>query len=182
MADPLPLPPAAPSAALPAAPAAVDPVAGLVDIPLPPQVSLWPQTWPARILLVLVVLGLVYGTVRAVRHWRVNRYRRQALSELAGIEAHAASLAPADLACALASLLRRTALAAFPRDRVAALTGAEWLSFLDRTCGGSAFSAGAGRTIESSAYGPAPAAGADSTGQIQAVRAWIRGHRREARP
>lgn len=157
-----------------------DPIAGLIDIPLPEPVSLWPQTWPSRILLVLVVVGLVYGTVRAIHHWRVNRYRRQALSELKGIEARATTLTPADLASALASLLRRTALAAFPRDEVAVLTGAAWLSFLDRTGGGQAFSQGPGRVLEITVYGPA--AGGDPAGQIGAVRGWIRGHRREPRP
>lgn len=173
--------PSADPATLPSAPPqVVDPVAGLVDIPLPPAVSLWPQTWPARILVVLVLLGLVTGTVRALHHWRVNRYRRQALAELKGIEARSAGLPAADLACALAILLRRTALAAFPRDQVAALTGAEWLSFLDRTDSGQVFSQGPGRTLEAAAYGPA--ASADPKGQIQAVRAWIRRHRREGRP
>ncbi len=169
-----------PAAAPAALPPTTDPLAGLVDIPLPTPVSLWPQTWPSRILLVLVAVGLVYGTVRAIRHWRVNRYRRQALSELKGIEIRSATLAPADLACALASLLRRTALAAFPRDEVAVLTGAAWLTFLDRTGGGQAFSQGPGRLLEVTTYGPA--ASADAKGLIQAVRAWIRGHRREPRP
>lgn len=176
MADPV----ATPSAPVAAAPQVVDPVAGLVDIPLPAPVSLWPQTWPARILLVVVLLGLAVGTVRVIHHWRVNRYRRQALSELRGIEARAGSLTPADLARALASLLRRTALAAFPRDEVAALSGAAWLAFLDRTDTARAFSQGPGRALEISAYGPT--AGSDAKGQIQAVRAWIRGHRRGGRP
>ena len=180
MAEPTATPLAHPSAVPGALPPTSDPLAGLVDIPLPPRVSLWPQTWPSRILLVLVAVGLVYGTVRALHHWRVNRYRRQALSELKGIEARATTLTPADLACALASLLRRTALAAFPRHEVAVLTGTAWLAFLDRTGGGQAFSQGLGRVLEITVYDPA--ASADSTGQIGAVRTWIRGHRRERRP
>lgn len=169
-----------PSAAPAALAQTTDPVAGLVDIPLPAPVSLWPQTWPSRILLVVVLVGLVVGTVRAIHHWRVNRYRRQALSELKGIEARSATLPPAELARTLASLLRRTALAAFPRDEVAVLTGAAWLTFLDRTGGGQAFSQGPGRDLEIATYGPA--AGADPAGQIHAVRDWIRGHRRRPRP
>lgn len=176
MADPL----ADPLAPVAAIPQVVDPVAGLVDMPLPAPVSLWPQTWPSRILLVVVLLGLVVGTVRVIHHWRVNRYRRQALSELRGIEARSGALSPADLARALASLLRRTALAAFPRDEVAALSGAAWLAFLDRTDTARTFSQGPGRALEIATYGPA--ASADAKGQIQAARAWIRGHRREPRP
>jgi Ca-activated chloride channel family protein len=34
--------------------AQVDPVAGLIDIPLPQPVSLLPQTWPSRIAIALL--------------------------------------------------------------------------------------------------------------------------------
>jgi len=63
-----------------------DPLAGLIDIPLPPPVSLLPQTWPSRIAIVLAVAGLIAGVWWFVRWWRANRYRRAALAELAGIE------------------------------------------------------------------------------------------------
>lgn len=154
-----------------------DPLAGLVDIPLPPEVTLWPQTWPSRILLAIVVVGLIAAALWAVHRWRVNRYRREALSELSRIEASAATSTPAELSSALAALVRRTAIAAFPREQVASLTGAAWLSFLDQADGGRAFSEGPGRALEISAYRPTPAV--DSGGLIDAVRSWIKLHRRE---
>jgi hypothetical protein len=154
-----------------------DPLAGLVDIPLPAEVTLWPQTWPSRILLTVVVIGLICAALWAVRRWRNNRYRREALSELKRIEAGAAASTPAELSAALASLVRRTAVAAFPREQVASLTGAAWLSFLDRTDGRRAFSEGPGRALEISAYRQAPAV--DSSGLINAVRSWIKLHRTE---
>ena len=157
-----------------------DPLANLVDIPLSTPVSLWPQTWPLRILLAVVFVSLICGALWTVHRWRANRYRREALSELKRIEAGAATSAPAELAAALASLVRRTALAAFPREQVASLTNAAWLSFLDRTDGRRTFSEGPGRALETSAYRQAPAM--DSSGLISAVRSWIKLHRGERTP
>jgi Domain of unknown function (DUF4381) len=48
---------------------------------------------------------------------------------------------------ALALLVRRTALAIFPRETIAPLSGAAWLDFLDRSYEGHEFSQGAGRTL-----------------------------------
>ena len=157
-----------------------DPLAGLVDIPLPAPVSLRPQTWPSQILLTVVFVGLIWGVLWTVHRWRVNRYRREALTELKRIEAGAATSTSAELSAALASLVRRTALAAFPREQVASLTGAAWLAFLDRTDGRHAFSEGPGRALEISVYRQAPAV--DSSGLINAVRSWIKFHRREPAP
>lgn len=161
-------------------PQPTDPLAGLVDIPLPAAVSLWPQTWPSRILLAVVIVGLVWTAFWTVRRWRINRYRREALSELKRIEEGAAASTPAELADALASLVRRTALAAFPREEVASLTGAAWLSFLDRSDGRRAFSEGPGRALEISAYRQAPAV--DTSGLIKVVRSWIKSHQMERVP
>src|SRR5262245_3171457 len=170
---------------------APDPLAGLIDIPLPPPVSLLPQTWPSRIAIVLLVLGVIAGLWWFVRWWRANRYRRAALAELAGIERMCSSSSavipgaaqheakrsgapqtrdpstPAsenaaagvlgsrlsrlaalgrddsrEVTSALALLVRRTALAAFPRQEVASLAGPAWLAFLDRSYGGHEFSQG----------------------------------------
>jgi Ca-activated chloride channel family protein len=93
------------------------------------------------------------------------------LSELDQIEASADSISTLELS---ASLARRTALAAFPREQVASLTGSAWLSFLDRTGGGHDFSHGSGRSLEISAYRQSPT---DPKALIAVVRRWIRSHR-----
>lgn len=148
----------------------VDPVAGLVDIPLPAPVSFWPQTWPTRVAVAVVAVGLAVGAWQLVRWWYRNRYRRAALAELDRIEGGGNA---AGVPLALASLVRRTALAAFPRDKVASLTGREWLAFLDRTADTRVFSEGAGRALEDMAYRSTPE---DIRPLIGAVRHWIRAH------
>jgi Ca-activated chloride channel family protein len=147
-----------------------DPVAGLIDIPLPQQTSLLPQTWPARIALALLLAAIVVASWRLVRHWRTNRYRREALAELEQITQTPSN----ELATRLSLLVRRTALAAFPREQVAPLSGTAWLAFLDRTSGETEFSRGPGRWLASAPY--ARAAPGDSQRLIELTRRWIRRH------
>lgn len=153
--------------------AQTDPVAGLVDIPLPPAVSLLPQTWPLRIAVVVLAAGLIAGLCWLAYRWIRNRYRREALAELARIEKAIGGSAPARTSAALASLVRRTALAAFPRGQIAGLTGPAWLDFLDRTSDSRGFSEGAGRSLEIGAYQPGLV---DVRTLVVVVRHWIRTH------
>lgn len=154
-----------------------DPVAGLIDIPLPPAVSLWPQTWAARGVIVVVAVALIAGAWWLVRRWWENRYRRAALTELSRLEqVFNTSQATDGVAGKLALLVRRTALAAFPREQVAALAGPAWLSFLDGSYGGTEFTQGAGRLLETEAYGPAREDASRLGPLIDLVRRWIKVH------
>ena len=155
---------------------AADPVAGLVDIPLPAPVSLWPQTPASQIAIVVLVASLIAGTWWLVRRRRANRYRRAALRELGAIEARLDTDPQADLSAALAALVRRTALAAFPRAQVASLAGPDWLAFLDRTSDRSDFSQGPGQALEIDAYRLAPADAQRQHALAGLVRQWIRTH------
>lgn len=158
-----------------AQPANVDPVAGLIDIPLPREVSLWPQTWESRTAVVLLLGGLIVAVWRLVHYRRVNRYRREALAELDSIGRAGPSARDA-LLTRLTLLIRRTALAAFPREQVASLAGPAWLSFLDRTYGGQEFSQGVGRLLVSGPYQQAQPDEAELRLLSGLVRRWIRGH------
>ena len=152
-----------------------DPLAGLIEIPLPQEVSLWPQTWPLRIAIVLVALLTVLAIWRFVHLYRVNRYRREALSELDRMR-QTSDAAPDRLAAQLAVLVRRTALGAFPRETIAPLTGTAWLAFLDRSYGGNEFSRGVGRWLVSAPYQQA-APGRDELNALRGlVDRWIRVH------
>jgi Ca-activated chloride channel family protein len=156
-------------------PAPADPVAGLIDIPLPREVSLWPQTWEARIAIMLLLVAVTGSVWHLLHRRRVNRYRREALAELNQIE-HARNGAGPDSLSKLTVLVRRTALAAFPREQVAPLLGPAWLSFLDRSYGGREFSEGVGRLLVSGPYRQLPPDDAELKSLVVLIRRWIRGH------
>jgi Ca-activated chloride channel family protein len=149
-----------------------DPVAGLIGIPLPPEISLWPATWPARIAIMVLIVSAVAGIWQWLRYRRANRYRREALAELAQIERTASQ----PIAARLALLVRRTALAAFPREQIAPLAGEAWLAFLDRSLDGTEFSAGAGRMLATAPYAPTPPNENQLVALVELTRRWIRGH------
>ncbi|WP_354686316.1 DUF4381 domain-containing protein [Cupriavidus necator] len=115
-------------------------LAQLADVALPAPPSWAPQTigWPVTGALLLA--ALVWAGWRAWRRYRANRYRREALSELALLQRHLGDTGtdPALRAAALralAMLLKRAALAAWPRAQVASLAGAEWAAFLQAHAG-----------------------------------------------
>lgn len=150
-------------------------VVNLVDLidqlaePLEPApVSMTPQTAGWTVLAVLLALVLAGLAWRGVQHWRANAYRRAALAELD---------AAGDDPVVIADILRRTALAAWPRERVASLSGADWLRFLDATGGGGAFVDGPGAALAGAPYRSDAAAPAPGLGALAAR--WVHRHRVE---
>ena len=97
----------------------MDPLAGLADIVTPPPVSWLPQTWGWAVLGAVLLVLLAWMLWRWRKRREANRYRREALGELERISLNE-----------VPALLKRTALAAWPREQVAALSGAEWVAFL----------------------------------------------------
>lgn len=118
----------------------------LIPPTAPPDVSMAPQTvgWIWLGVAVLAILGFLFQ--RWLKHRHANAYRRQAINALT--EAGEDPIA-------LASVLRQTALAAFPRADVASLIGENWLAFLDNTVGKPLFSGTvAGQSLTRSPYRP----------------------------
>ena len=109
----------------------------LADIVTPPPPSWWPQTVGWLVVCVCVLCVLLWLGWRMWRHWRANRYRRAALKELGRLQARLGADSPdrAQALLALAELLKRTALAAWPREAVAGLSGASWRDFLQAYAG-----------------------------------------------
>ena len=155
---------------------ALQDLSALRDVLEPPPVSWAPQTVGWLVVAAVAAVAAAVALRRAVRRYRADGYRRAALAELARIEAELPATAAAP---AVAALLKRTALAAYPRAEVATLTGADWLAFLDRTYGGDGFRAGPGRALPALTYAR-PADGGE-LGELYALgRAWIARHRRDA--
>ena len=154
-------------------------VHGLREIALPEPPSYRPQTIGWAILAGLALLGLLIWGIQRYRRWRRDRYRRAALQRLAALE----KLAPVDQATALTQLpllLKQTALAAYPREQVAQLSGKTWLTFLDGTYPGQSFTQGSGCLLAQLPYQP-PAhlrqlPAANVTALIAAARTWIATH------
>ncbi|MET0599635.1 MAG: DUF4381 domain-containing protein [Mesorhizobium sp.] len=147
----------------------------LADIALPPPVSLLPHTiaWAVVAILLAAVAG--WCLWRWERHYAANRYRREALAELSKIEArHAAPGGSGEAIAEVAALVKRTALAAWPRPDVAALSGAEWVAFLRRT--GGSFADVAAAVLDDGEY-RGQATPADAQAFAAAARGWIERHR-----
>lgn len=138
----------------------------LEPVPEPAPISMAPQTigWVWLGLVVLLLFAFVLW--RLARHWRQNAYRRAALAELARSTPDSSSLA---------LLVRRTALAAYPRSTVASLFGETWLTFLDKAYGGSGFSNGPGKVLATAPY---QGEAVDEPLRLL-VKEWIKKHRKE---
>jgi hypothetical protein len=138
----------------------------LRDIVAPPPVSWWP---PAPGWWFLMALACAFGAWLVYRIWktrRANAYRRAALRELG------AAARPEDVA----EILKRTALAAYSRSDVAALSGDAWLRFLDATGKTSEFTRGPGRILIDAVYRATPVPDAEKSSLVALCREWIREH------
>jgi len=142
------------------------------ELVLPEPVSRLPEGpgWWLIAGWLATMLALVLG--RYVSGRRRNRYRRQAAAALAEI-ARSADANPAAAAAGIAILLKRPALAAYPRERVASLSGADWARSLRESAGNDAIIDNAADRLAHAAYQP----DADGRELVKAAARWIRVHR-----
>jgi hypothetical protein len=123
------------------------------------------------------VLGWLFAVVflvawQVVKRRRRNRYRRDALAELGAI-ASRRDIAADQAAQRIASVLKRTALVAYPRADVASLHGPDWARFLAESAGNDPQIANAADDLAAAAYRP----DADPGALSGPARRWIRLHR-----
>ncbi|AXI56285.1 DUF4381 domain-containing protein [Sulfitobacter sp. JL08] len=136
----------------------------LIPITTPPQVPLTPQTAGWLILAAVITAAGIVAIALWRRRYRANAYRRAALAALQDA---------GDNPAMIAHILRRTAIAAYPRDRVAGLIGDDWLGFLDATCPDIKLSrTDAGQTLLNAPY----TATAPDTDLAASARRWIKSH------
>ena len=153
-------------------------LANLHDIVVPAPVPWWPPA-AGWYVLGLVLLSLsVWAAVALYRWHRARRYREAAMVELSAIEAGVRDPETrASALVALPALLKRTALACWPRDRVASLTDADWWRFLDDSAADDAFSGRFGKILGEIAYGrEANLSDEQLQGLLHAAGRWIRRH------
>jgi hypothetical protein len=156
-------------------------MSNLEEIGVPEPVPFTPQTAGWYLLAGLLAIGAMCLAWRFFKKWRLNAYRREALHELAEIEGLLAGVGSQGKALqSLPELVKRVALVAYPRTRVAELSGEAWLGFLDGAVGSTDFTRGPGRLLPELAYDPRAAetiSQAESRDLISLVGAWIRHHR-----
>jgi hypothetical protein len=144
-----------------------------VEVVSPAAVSWLPQTvgW-AWLGLILLALLLGYGWQR-LRRWYRNRYRREAIARLVRLDG---SGPMGNWLVELNKLLKLTALAGFPRERVARLSGEEWIDFLNRQCAEPPFSSEQRQLLANGIY-RATVPGEDTRRELlEASLTWVRTH------
>ena len=145
------------------------PLDGLHDFYQPSPPAWTPQTTGWYVLFAVIGLLVIWLTFRVIRRWLADRYRREALREL-----------PAIAPDGLSALLKRVALAAWPREKVASLNGPDWLNFLSATSADDAFRQPPGNRIEEIALRPETVSAEDSQTLREIAANWIRRHRVQA--
>ena len=140
------------------------------DLVLSPPVPWWPPTPGWWIVIGCALLLLTVLCFGMIIRWQANRYRREALSILDD---------PKTPPAMWPAILKRCALAYWPRTKVASLTGATWDNFYRRSVRKEIPAEGTGRKIEELAFSAKPS----ESGELEAsARAWIHHHRKEDAP
>ena len=144
----------------------------LLHAPVEPSaISMFPETIGWRIVAAWVVAVATIIAGHALLRRRRNRYRREAIAALQRIEARAAT-DPGAVA-EVGALLKRTAITAYSRERVAALYGDAWADFLMRSSGDDGAVTAAAAQLAAVAYRPPD----DPAVVVGAAERWIRCHR-----
>ncbi|MGI9325627.1 MAG: DUF4381 domain-containing protein [Pseudomonadales bacterium] len=144
----------------------------LHDIVRPEPVPFTPQTVGWAVIGIWLVLCIALIAWNRIVHWHRNRYRREALITLKNIATSTQKTSvPATLQ--IATLLKRTALVAYPRTQVANLYGSQWATFLKQSSKGDKQIVAAADMLASAAY----RADVDSKELIKPARRWIKIHR-----
>ncbi|MEC8196308.1 MAG: DUF4381 domain-containing protein, partial [Pseudomonadota bacterium] len=134
----------------------------LAEVPDPAPVSMVPQTAGWLVVAGIALAVAAWRSWRMWQHYRANAYRRAALRALEKV---------GNDPVVVSGILKRAAMVAYGRRRVAGLSGQAWVSFLRET--------GAGQfqytALASAAYQRGPAAADPQL--LTAARTWITSHK-----
>ena len=124
----------------------------LRDIHLPEAIGWWPPAMGWWLLIIMLPLLLVSGVLIYKRFTRKTALKT-ARKLLAGLK-HDQINGDLYKLTELSALLRRVAISIEGRNKVAGLTGAAWLGYLDSAVSGRPFSEGVGRVFGDAHYKP----------------------------
>lgn len=153
-------------------------LAQLRDIHMPLPISSWPLApgyYLLAVMLIVIFAGLIYFGLRCLSYGRACRH---ALNDLSICEEQHKQSPNSQKTCAMVSeLLKRTALAYYPRPQVAGLQGEAWLTFLnDKLLKNDNFSLVRDALLE---YPYQHSRECDLTILFKLARSWIKLHKRQ---
>lgn len=147
----------------------------LRDIHLPDPVSWWPPAagwWALLVLMILTVFGVWWWRRKSAGWRRRRKLMRLAAAELTRIEkTYRVAEDPRAALEELSVLIRRTAMSVFGRERVASLSGVEWLDWLQQSDSGNHFDEKALQQLTQGPYQKTVAA--DMSPLLDAARRWL---------
>jgi hypothetical protein len=152
----------------------------LNDIVLPATAGWWPLASGWYVLMALLLVFLAWFTYKSVRDWKANHYRRSALSELDTLSKDMQN--PTGRSSSLRKipiLLKRTALAAYPRNEVARLTGEDWFQFLNSSVKKPSFTESTFNSLNQISYTTGDLNdinGETANALLEACRQWLKHH------
>tara|TARA_R110002110_G_scaffold205066_7_gene417262 strand:- start:417934 stop:418440 length:507 start_codon:yes stop_codon:yes gene_type:complete len=145
-----------------------------VEVTAPMDINWWPQTAGWLVVGVLAACLLLYRIGLRVRHWYRNRYRREAIKRLRLLHS---TTTPETLPSEVNRLLKITAMVAYSRERVARLSGRQWVDFLNGQCSTPVFSEDSETLLTTGAYQLQSAQGPRADRLIAASLLWVETHR-----
>ncbi len=152
----------------------------LNDIVLPATIGWWPLAIGWYILAAILLVAFAWFAHRSLQRWMNNRYRRAALRELRLLAEGVQSVGGRDSSLRqLPILLKRTALAAYPRKQVASLTGKDWHDFLNSKVSTPVFTKSTARTLDNISYSTSDLSAFDlqtATALLNASQHWLQHH------
>lgn len=153
----------------------------LEDIVIPEPVGLFPLAPVWSCVMGIALVWITYGLIVCWIRYRRNAYRRAGLKLIRELET-ATSL---DLGLrGVDEVLKRVAMVAFSRERVAALWGADWIEFLRSSVDDFPIDDSNAQALAEVNFAPLPDRyGRDEyAATLDAANAWIRHHQRGEDP
>jgi len=130
-----------------------NPLENLRDIHLPDTISAWPPAPGWWILALLLISLLIWLGWKIWNKYQQKQLLRLSLANVIKLESdYQQHQDPQLLVRQYSSLLRRVALARFPRQQVASITGSRWLEFLDNSSDTKLFDSEIGRLLLDGPY------------------------------
>ncbi len=147
----------------------------ITELTLPQAIPLYPVAIGWQLLALLLGIFVVFKLWRFALKWRKDKYRRDAAALLTRLP-----LTPDALAQQLLFILKLTALQAYPRGKVARLSGEELLTFLETESPGSGFATKRGKLLVALAYqskGSTVSEASELAAITNMTKQWIANHK-----